>query len=245
SSSLLRFIGILLLLFGLLASLVVWLNVRGEAPVQVGRGSAPLAADAALIARGAYLAKAGNCAACHTARGGAEYAGGRAIPTPFGTIHASNLTPDPETGLGDWSADEFWRAMHHGRSKDGRLLYPAFPYPNYTLVTREDADAIYAYLQSLAPVRQRNKAHELGFPYNQQASLAVWRALYFRPGVHEDEPERPAAWNRGKYLVRGLGHCVACHASRNALGAVVGDVELGGRSEERHVGKGGMSRWTW
>src|SRR5690606_3147053 len=116
----------------------------------------------------------------------------------------------------------------HGRSKDGRLLYPAFPYPNYTLVTREDADAIYAYLQSLAPVRQRNKAHELGFPYNQQASLAVWRALYFRPGVHEDEPERPAAWNRGKYLVRGLGHCVACHASRNALGAVVGDVELGG-----------------
>lgn len=210
------------------ASLIAWLNVRGEAPVQQGRPANAPAPNPALVARGAYLAKAGNCAACHTDRGGAEMAGGRAVSTPFGNIYASNLTPDRATGIGDWSADEFWRAMHHGRAKSGRLLYPAFPYANYTLMTRQDSDAIYAWLQSLTPVGRANTPHELRFPYNLQASLAVWRALYFRPEAHEDEPGRPAEWNRGKYLVRGLGHCVACHASRNALGAVTGDVELGG-----------------
>lgn len=215
-----------------IGALVALLNVWGEAPVQKGRAigramDAPRP-DASLVARGAYLAKAGNCAACHTARGGMDMAGGKALPTPFGTVYATNLTPDRETGLGDWSASEFWRAMHHGRSKDGRLLYPAFPYPSYTYVTRQDSDALYAYLQSLPPVRQANRPHALRFPYNLQASLAVWRALYFRPGRHEDDPGRSAAWNRGHYLVRGLGHCVACHASRNQLGAISSDVALGG-----------------
>lgn len=184
--------------------------------------------SAALIERGAYLARAGNCAGCHTTRGGAAYAGGRGIETPFGTIYAPNLTPDAEHGLGGWSASQFWRAMHHGRSRDGRLLYPAFPYPNYTQLTREDSDAIYAFLLSLAPVAQPNRAHELRFPYDTQAALALWRTLYFRPGEHEAEPGKSAQWNRGSYLVRGLGHCVACHANRNLLGATSESVELSG-----------------
>lgn len=215
-----------LLLFGALAALVAWLNFRGEAPVT--QGGAIASANAQVISRGAYLARAGNCMGCHTVRGGAEYAGGRGIETPFGTVYTPNLTPDRETGLGAWTASEFWRAMHNGRSRDGRLLYPAFPYPNYTLVTREDSDAIHAFLQSLSPVRQPNQPHELRFPYNLQASLAVWRALYFRAGNFEANATQSTQWNRGSYLVRGLGHCVACHSSRNWLGATAGDSEFDG-----------------
>ena len=116
------------------------------------------------LACAAYLARAGNCAACHTERGGAPYAGGRGIATPFGTVYASNLTPDPATGLGRWSADHFWRALHHGRSADGRLLYPAFPYPDMSRVTREDSDAIYFYLRTLPPVRQASPTTDHGCP---------------------------------------------------------------------------------
>jgi len=209
-----------------LAGLVAWLNVRGEEPLPPA--PVAVAADAATIARGAYLARAGNCMGCHTARGGAQFAGGRGIETPFGVVYASNLTPDAETGLGRWSSAEFWRALHHGRSKDGRLLYPAFPYPEFTLVTRADSDALFVFLRSLPPVRQEARAHELRFPYGLQASLAVWRALYFRPARFEPEPQRSADWNRGSYLVRGLGHCVACHSGRNVLGATAGGAELGG-----------------
>jgi mono/diheme cytochrome c family protein len=117
-------------------------------------------------ARGAYLARAGGCAGCHTVAGGTPYAGERGIATPFGTVYASNLTPDDETGLGRWSRDDFWRALHNGRSKDGQLLYTAFPYPSYSRVRREDADALYAWLRTLPPVRQPNRPHELGSPYN-------------------------------------------------------------------------------
>ena len=209
-----------------LAGLVAWLNVRGEEPLPPA--PVAVAADAATIARGAYLARAGNCMGCHTARGGAQFAGRRGIETPFGVVYASNLTPDAETGLGRWSSAEFWRALHHGRSKDGRLLYPAFPYPEFTLVTRADSDALFVFLRSLPPVRQEARAHELRFPYGLQASLAVWRALYFRPARFEPEPQRSADWNRGSYLVRGLGHCVACHSGRNVLGATAGGAELGG-----------------
>ncbi|NLD69285.1 MAG: c-type cytochrome [Limnobacter sp.] len=208
-----------------LAALVAFLNLRGESPVGQVAATAP---SAETIRRGAYLALAGNCAGCHTAPDGTGYAGGRGIETPFGVIFASNLTPDPDTGIGDWSADEFWRAMHNGRSKDGRLLYPAFPYPNYTQVTREDSDAIYAFLQSLPPVVRPNRAHALRFPYGLQASLAVWRALFFKPAAFEPDPARPAEWNRGAYLVRSLGHCGACHSPRNFLGAVAPASEFTG-----------------
>lgn len=177
------------------------------------------AASTANIARGAYLARAGDCIACHTARGGVAYAGGRALETPFGRFYGPNLTPDQDTGIGQWSADDFWNALHNGIGKDGRLLYPAFPYTNYTRVTRDDSDALFAYFRSLAPQRQPNRPHALRFPYDSQALLAGWRLLYFKPGVHQAQPARDLAWNRGAYLVEGLGHCSACHSTRNQFGA--------------------------
>lgn len=194
-------------------------------------GRTPAAApapSAELVAKGEYLARAGNCLACHTARGGAPGAGGASIPTPFGTVYTSNITPDPTTGLGGWSADDFWLAMHEGRSRDGRLLYPAFPYPNTTHVARADSDALFAYLQSLKPVKQAPPAHELRFPVNTQLALAAWRTLYFRPARFEPDAQQTAEWNRGAYLVQGLGHCNACHAARNVLGATRNTLDLGG-----------------
>lgn len=215
---------------GVLVAAVVALNLRGEGDLSTEiAATQPLAsADPAQVARGAYLARAGNCQACHTARGGAPYAGGRGIDTPFGTVYSSNLTPDVQTGLGRWSAAQFWRAMHHGRSADGRLLAPAFPYTSTTLISRADADALYAYLRSLPPVAQPARPHDLRFPFNTQAALAIWRALYFRPGEFQPDTSQSAAWNRGAYLVQGLGHCNACHAQRNALGATAGPLDLGG-----------------
>jgi mono/diheme cytochrome c family protein len=143
-----------------------------------------------------------------------------ALQTPFGAIYTSNLTPDEKTGIGAWTADDFWQAMHEGRSRDGRLLYPAFPYPDYTLVTREDSDAIFAYLQSLAPAERPNRPHQLRFPYNTQSALRAWRALFFKPAVFTADETKSAEWNRGAYLVRGLGHCAACHSTRNVFGAI-------------------------
>jgi cytochrome c553 len=158
-----------------------------------------------LAARGAELARLGNCAGCHTAPGGRPYAGGRAFDTPFGRVMAGNLTPHA-SGLGGWEAEDFWRALHEGRSRDGRLLLPVFPYEQFTHVTREDADALFAYLRALTPVAQHNAPHALRFPYNTQAALAIWQTLFFRP-----EPA-PQQGERGAYLLRGLGHCAACHA---------------------------------
>lgn len=175
-------------------------------------------ATAEHVARGAVLARAGNCMACHTPRGGAPYAGGRAIATPFGTVYSSNLTPDAVTGLGRWSADDFWRALHHGRGIDGRRLVPAFPYTEFTKITRADSDALFAWLRTLPAVAQPNRPHELRGLYGSQLALAAWRVLFFRPGEWRDDPAQSAEWNRGAYLVHGVGHCVACHGGRNALG---------------------------
>ena len=208
------------------AAAVVWfLNVRDEVDVKTPVAYAP---SDSLIARGAYLARAGNCMTCHTARGGQSYAGGLGIATPFGTVFTSNLTPDANTGIGSWSSAHFWRALHNGRSKSGRLLYPAFPYPSYTQVTREDSDAIFAYLRSLPAVNQPNRPNTLRFPYQSQAALAVWRALYFSPGVYQLELSRNAQWNRGAYLVKGLGHCSACHSPRDTLGGTNQALDLAG-----------------
>ncbi|GAB2472990.1 cytochrome c [Comamonas humi] len=217
-----------LALLALVAAAVYGLNVRGEAEV-APRSASDAAPSADLVAKGAYIARLGNCMGCHTAVGGPAYAGGRGVETPFGTVFAPNITPDAQHGIGAWSASEFWRALHHGRSRDGRLLYPAFPYPDYTRVAREDADALYAYLQSLPAVSQANRPHQLRFPYGTQAALAVWRALYFRAGEEVaaaptvlDEGDGPGTTEqlrqRGAYLVHGLGHCAACHTPRNALG---------------------------
>lgn len=182
-----RLLLVLLLTAAVTLAVAAWLGLREDA----GSPPAPSALPAAqLVERGAYLARAGNCMGCHTARGGEPYAGGRAIQTPFGAIPAPNITPDRETGLGEWNADDFWRALHNGKGRDGRLLYPAFPYPNYTRVTREDADALFAYLRSLPPVRQENAEPDMRFPFNVRPLLAVWRALYFRPGEYRAEAAR-------------------------------------------------------
>ncbi|MBL8386427.1 MAG: cytochrome c [Burkholderiales bacterium] len=220
-------------LVALAAGGVAWLAAAGLAePADAVDAPVPAAAPDAARVRGAYLARAGNCALCHTAPGEAPYAGGRAIDTPFGRVYASNLTPDAATGLGNWSADDFWRAMHHGKSRDGRLLVPAFPYVQYTRVRRADADAIFAYLRTLAPVARPNRAHALRFPYGSRAALALWRGLYFRAGTYRDDHARDGAWNRGAYLVQGLGHCGACHAPRDALGGSARDSLDGGTLAE-------------
>ena len=199
-----------------------------------------------LIAQGAYLAKLGNCAACHTSRGGEAFAGGKPIHTPFGAVFASNITPDPVHGIGLWTADAFYRALHQGVSASGRLLTPAFPYPNYTHVSRADSDALFAYFQhGVKAVAQLGKPTELRFPFNTQLALAAWRVLFFSPS---DAPIAPisiaigvdsiraggqngaekTAVDRGRYIVNGLAHCSACHAQRNALGATDSDGLLSG-----------------
>ncbi len=176
-------------------------------------------ASSAQIEQGRYLALAGNCMACHTTRGSAPFAGGRRIDTPFGGVYSSNLTPDPETGLGRWSAQDFWQAMHRGRSKDARLLAPAFPYNHTSVITRQDSDAIFAWLNTQAPVVQAQPAHTLVWPVGTQPALAVWRSLFFEPSPFQADKTQTVEWNRGAYLVQGLGHCAACHSPRNALGA--------------------------
>jgi mono/diheme cytochrome c family protein len=216
----------LLVLTLVLVVAVLGLSHQDEEPIPLA--APPFRASPQQVERGAYLAKAGNCAGCHTARGGAAFAGGLGIDTPFGMVYSSNLTPDLATGLGGWSSAHFWRAMHNGRSKDGHALTPVFPYPNYTLVTRDDADALYAYLHSLPAITQVPPAQGLRFPFNSQAALAVWRALFFAPGRFQADATRSAEWNLGAYWVRGLGHCNACHANRNALGATSQRLEFGG-----------------
>lgn len=170
------------------------------------------------IKQGEYLARAGDCVACHTAPGGKLFAGGRAMPTPFGTLYSSNITPDAETGIGRWTADDFYRTMHTGRFPDGGLIYPAMPFASYTKVTREDSDAIFAYLRAVPPVKLANRPNELSFPYNNRSLILGWRTLFFEEGEYQPDPAQSAEWNRGAYLVQGLGHCGMCHTRINALG---------------------------
>ncbi|WP_439519183.1 c-type cytochrome [Hydrogenophaga sp.] len=176
-------------------------------------------ADAGTIERGRYLALQGNCQGCHTVRGGSPFAGGRAIGTPFGTVFGTNLTPS-DTGLGAWSADDFWRALHHGQSRDGRWLNPVFPFNNTTRIARSDSDALFAFLRSLPPSDAPVPPHDLRWPYSTQGALKVWRALYFVQGDATASASEAVAVDevrRGAYLVNGLGHCSACHVTRNAL----------------------------
>jgi mono/diheme cytochrome c family protein len=172
------------------------------------------------VARGRYLAQLGHCAGCHTARGGEPMAGGRVILTPFGSVTAANLTPDPETGLGRWSSAAFRRALHEGRSADGRPLLPACPYPNFSLVSPSDADDLFAYLQSLPARHQAVAAPALRWPYKLPVALTVWRAVKFDTATRPPAPDGAREdWGRGAYLVGGLAHCSACHGRRDAWGS--------------------------
>ncbi len=171
-----------------------------------------------IVARGEYLATLGDCSSCHTAGGGAKFAGGRYMPTPFGPISTPNITPDKATGIGDWTDDEFYRVLHAGIGRHGEHLYPVMPFPWYSKVSRDDALAIKAYLFSLKPVDAPRKPNHLAFPFNIRAGLAVWDAFFLKQGDFKPDPTKSAQVNRGAYIVEGLGHCGECHNGRNLLG---------------------------
>ena len=172
-----------------------------------------------LVAKGEALAGGGYCAACHTAKGGQTFAGGYAMATPFGVIRSTNITPDPETGIGTWSEAAFARAMHEGVSRDGSHLFPVFSYDHFTKLSDEDVRALYAYFMTRAPVHAPARPNGIPFPFDIRYLQAGWKLLFFRPGRFEPDGEKSAEWNRGAYLARGLSHCGACHTPRNLLGA--------------------------
>jgi mono/diheme cytochrome c family protein len=180
------------------------------------------------IARGKALTEAGDCASCHTADPAKPFAGGKRIDTPFGGIYSANLTPDRATGLGAWTDDQFYRALRFGVAPDGSRYYPAFPYPNFTKLTRQDILAIRAYLATLAPISNAPRAPELRWPLNYRAVMRGWNWLFFKPGIIMPDQQKSAEWNRGRYLVEGAGHCGACHTPKNMFGADKRDQTFGG-----------------
>ncbi len=192
----------------------------------------PASFDKAVVERGRVLANYGDCSACHTRPGGPAFAGNLPIKTPFGTIHTTNITPDPETGIGAWSTEAFRRAMKAGIDRRGGHLYPAFPYDNFTRVSDPDIDAIYAYLMSgVDAVRETTHPPDLAFPFSVRPLLAVWKALFLDRRPIAPDASRTAAWNEGAYLVEGLGHCSACHSPRNLMGAQTSPAYGGGSAE--------------
>ncbi len=174
------------------------------------------------VARGAYLANAADCVGCHTdsEHGGKSFAGGRAIATPFGTFYSPNITPNPDTGIGRWTEAEFLRALRDGVRPDGANYFPVFPYTSFTKIVDSDARAIWAYLSSLPAVRQRNRRHDVSFPFSWRPLMTVWKWLFFDRGPFQPDLHRSATYNRGAYLVNALAHCGECHTPRNAFGAM-------------------------
>jgi len=175
--------------------------------------------SADIIARGKALAEAADCASCHTADPSKPFAGGKRISTPFGAIYSPNLTPDRETGLGAWSDEQFYRALRNGVAPDGSRYYPAFPYPNFTKMIRDDLLAIRAYLATLMPVHNSPPPPEMRWPLNYRVVMRLWNFLFFRPGIFEPDQQKSTEWNRGGYLVTGAAHCGACHTPKNLFGA--------------------------
>jgi mono/diheme cytochrome c family protein len=194
----------------------------------VSEARARVPVGAASVQRGEYIARAADCEACHTLGNGTRYAGGLPFHLPFGTIYATNITPDKETGIGEWSDAEFVRALRHGIDRDGRNLYPAFPYTAYALMSTEDALALKDYLFSLQPARSVTPAAELSFPFNQRYAMRAWNLLFKPSAGFRPDPQQSAEWNRGAYLVEGLGHCGECHTPRNMLFALDGDRKFAG-----------------
>lgn len=219
--------------------IALWMTAAGAEPLH------------SAIERGRYLAAAGDCAACHTADGGKPYAGGRPVPTPFGVIYSTNITPDKETGIGRWTEPQFYRAMHEGIRADGKHLYPAFPYPWYTKLTRQDVDAIKAFLDALPPVREENKPSGLPWPLSVREVMAGWNELFFQKGDYQADRGQSPEWNRGAYLVEGLGHCGACHTPKNLAGGLKTKQNLeGGYGENWYATsltndvRDGLGDWT-
>ena len=192
----------------------------------------PAEFPAGQIARGAELAALGDCSVCHTTQSSRPYASGRGVQTPFGVVYATNITPDPETGIGTWPESAFRRAMREGVDRDGRNLYPVFPYPHFTQATNRDIAALYAFLMTRPAVHADTPPNRLPFPLNQRFVLTGWDHLYLRPGAWQPDPAHDADWNRGAYLVEAVGHCGGCHTPRNVLGAEKdGQALAGGEAE--------------
>jgi mono/diheme cytochrome c family protein len=189
----------------------LWFGKTGG-PVQV------VSTPVDVVARGKYLAEAADCAACHTAPGGAPFAGGLPMQSGFGTIYATNITPDPDNGIGRWSAEDFWRALHDGVRRDGQQLYPAMPYTSYRGMTRADADAIYAYEMQLRPMKVANRRTELNFPFNIRLGMLGWNLLFLHNILPATSAGSSPAWQRGRYLMNVLGHCGECHTPRGIVG---------------------------
>jgi mono/diheme cytochrome c family protein len=214
-------------------SIVAHFRIRIAAPLAFGvcliQHGAAFAASPEQIDRGRYLVAAGDCMSCHLREGGEPLAGGLGLKTPFGVIYSSNITSDRDTGIGAWSSDQFYRAMHDGEGVHGEHLYPAFPYPWFRLATRADDDAIFAYLQTTPAVRYTPPETKLPFPLNYRWTLGVWNVLYVGQDFKTD-PQHSSEWNRGAYLVNGLGHCGGCHTPKKVTGADRHDRELFGGS---------------
>jgi mono/diheme cytochrome c family protein len=228
-----------------LAAFVAIYVLRGHSggPLQVAK------APPQLVARGKYLAEAADCAACHTAPGGAPFAGGLAMQSGFGTIYATNITPDPDNGIGRWTSDDFWRALHDGVARDGSNLYPAMPYTSYRGMTRADADAIYAYVMQLPPMKVANLKTELSFPYNIRLGMMGWNLLFLSNSIPAASTGGSAAWERGRYLVNVLGHCGECHTPRGILGQMELSRQLAGfalgRFAAPDITPGGLASRGW
>lgn len=225
---------------GIIAAGLLWQNGDTSADEvadnQTLTGQPPAAADAAAVARGRYVAIAGDCVACHTAPGSKEaFSGGYSISTPFGGIFASNITPDKETGIGNWTERDFYRAVRHGRGKEGEHLYPAMPYNAYVKVSDQDMHDLWMYMRSVKPVHYKVPETNLGFPYNIRLAMMGWNLLFFRNSGFENDPGKSAEFNRGAYLVEGLEHCGACHTPKNLLGGDTDAYLQGSNLSEWHA----------
>jgi mono/diheme cytochrome c family protein len=205
--------------------------------------AAPEAANDPL-ARGKYLATAGNCISCHTREGGEPFAGGVAFKTDFGTIYSTNITSDATAGIGGWTQAQFVRAMREGIAANGEHLYPAFPYTAFAKVSDEDLGEIFGYIKSIAPSSARAPANEMSFPFNQRSLMGLWNTLFFEPSTFKPDAKQSAEWNRGAYLVEGLGHCGACHTPRNFLGAEQADNAMSGGVFMDKVPGGQIRQWS-
>jgi len=203
----------------------------------------PTTSASATQKRGEYLTKAGNCVSCHTNDNGRPFAGGLAFETPYGTVYSTNITPDADTGIGQWSLEEFTVAMRQGERPDGEHLYPVFPYTSFTNISDEDIADIYAYLRTIAPVKTSPPQNDLDFPYNQRWALGIWKFLFLEDRRFEPEPTQSAQWNRGAYLAQALGHCGECHTPRNFLGATNADLAMTGATYMERV-EGKLSAWS-
>jgi len=211
-----------------LGASTAWLVAAGDA---LPAGPA-VRTDRATIDKGRVLATLGNCNVCHTAEGGSTFAGGRPLATPFGTLYSTNITPDPTSGIGRWSVEDFRRAMREGLAPDGRQLYPAFPYDHFARVEVRDVDVIYGYLMTREAVRATPPPNALRPPFGTRPLISVWKMMYFHPEPIVPDPAQSAEWNRGRYLVEGLAHCGACHTPRNAMGAEQSNRGLSGGDTE-------------